>query len=760
MAHDGIETPLEPSFVQRVAQGLRYVISGVGPGNWFGPSQPLTPIAQGVAGRQFDFPVGYNLRITPRQSEGITFEQMRALADGYDVLRTVIETRKDQMVKMRWCVKPVDDKVKTKDDPRIKEVQNMLRMPDGVNPWQMWLRMLLEEMFVTDAAALYPVFSQGDELLHLDLIDGATIKPLLGEDGRIPKPPSPAYQQVLKGVPAADYTLDQLLYAPRNKRVWKVYGYSPVEQIIMTVNIALRRQLHQLQYYTEGSVPDLLISTPATWNPTQIAEFDAYFQSKLAGDTGQRRQATFVPDGTKPFNTKDQVLKDEYDEWLARVVCFAFSIPPTPFIRQMNRATAETAKDAAMEEGLVPVMQWVKDLMDVVIWKYKGYTDLEFGWDDEEALDPVQQSQIDDTDIKNGSKSIDEVRLRRGDAPIGMGPAVFTMSGPVLIADVLADSAAIRAATGGKSPSETASDGNPANDLPGAGDDAVDEEQTGAIKGAYLGSKLRKAAARTRTIVKPIDRERAEVTTTRATLTDAIKTFLSAESARVAKQLVTALDLARKADDPHTRRVDQALQGLDMSSWTMIVDVAGRDLGKVATDGAAEAFAQILVTPDASQLDQVNQRALDWARMRAAEMVGKKWVDGQLVDNPNAEWSLPDATREMIRSDVVAALDGGLSSDELADTLLGNYAFSAARAETIARTELLGADVEGNMQAYRASNQVAGKEWAVGAGCCEECAAVDGEIVGLDEQFSNGLDASPAHPNCRCDVLPVLKDEE
>ena len=81
--------------IQRVVAGLRYAISGVGPDNWFGPSQPAAPQAQAQAeGRAFDYPVGYNLRTRPRDGESITFEQLRALADGYDLLRLVIETRK------------------------------------------------------------------------------------------------------------------------------------------------------------------------------------------------------------------------------------------------------------------------------------------------------------------------------------------------------------------------------------------------------------------------------------------------------------------------------------------------------------------------------------------------------------------------------------------------------------------------------------------------------------------------------------------
>jgi len=74
-----------------------------------------------------------------------------------------------------------------------------------------------------------------------------------------------------------------------------VYGFSPVEQIVMSVNIALRRQLHQLQYYTEGTVPEALIGVPETWTPDQIAQFQSYWDALLTDDTASRRHARFVP---------------------------------------------------------------------------------------------------------------------------------------------------------------------------------------------------------------------------------------------------------------------------------------------------------------------------------------------------------------------------------------------------------------------------------------------------------------------------------
>lgn len=164
---------------------------------------------------------------------------------------------------------------------------------------------------------------------------------------------------------------------------------------------------------------------------------------------------------------------------------------------------------------------------------------------------------------------------------------------------------------------------------------------------------------------------------------------------------------------------------------------------------------------DPSALELANEDAIEYANTRAAELVGKKVdEDGSVVDNPNSAYSIEDSTREMIRGDVAQAMEEGLSNDELADMLAENYAFSDARAETIARTETATADTQGNLALYTRSGQVDQKEWITGAGCCDECAAIDGEVVPLDAEFSIGVDAAPAHPNCRCDFLPILSDED
>lgn len=427
---------------------VRYTVQNITPLVWFSPVNPLAPLAdkpeQAAIGRKFDYPVGYNLQIIPRAYEAISFGQLRQMADSYDILRLLIENKKDQICQADWHIVPNDDIVPKKDqpkyekDPRCAELRAFFNKPDGVNNWRTWLRALLEDMLVIDAMTLYPRLTRGGQLIGLDLMDGATIKPVIDAYGRRPAMPDVAYQQIIKGIPSVDYNSDELIYKPRNVRTNRVYGYSPVEQILITVNIALRRQLFQLEYYKDGSIPDTLFSMPDGWTPDQLAQFELMFNTMLSGNLSARRQAKFVPKDTKLINTREATLKDEYDEWLARVCCFAFGTNPQPFIKMMNRATAQTMKETADEEGVGPYVVTIEDMLTDIIHDYFGWTDLRFKFKPLAELDALKRAQADQLDVQTGIKSIDQVLRERNMAPIGMGNAIITPTGPIMLAPFIA----------------------------------------------------------------------------------------------------------------------------------------------------------------------------------------------------------------------------------------------------------------------------------------------------------------------------------
>ena len=458
--------PLTPSQIQ-VSYGTGAGIARGTGADWFGPLDPLRPIAPpDVAGRRFDFSPGYNLVTRPRAYEPVGFGELRAFADAYDLLRLVIETRKDQMERQRWRIRSRSPSLTLSrkrggkawgqervaldagTSVRIGALENFFQKPDGVTRWKTWLRALLEDMFVIDAATLYCQRTRSGQLCALQQLDGSTIKRVIDDWGRTPFPFAgadgatiypPAYQQVLKGLPAVDYSAHDIIYRPRNVRAHRVYGYSPVQQVLMTVNIALRRQLWQLDYFSEGSIPDALIGVPTSWTPDQIKQFQDYWDTEFTGDLAKRRRAKFVPGeaAAKVVQTKEPSHKDDFDEWLARIICYAFSVPPQWAVKLMNRATADNQSAQAEDEGLEPTKEWVKDLIDEIIAEEFDSPDLELAWLDEDEADPKGLEAVLEGRLKLGAVTLNEMRDALGLDPYSNAaadrPMVLTATGYVPI---------------------------------------------------------------------------------------------------------------------------------------------------------------------------------------------------------------------------------------------------------------------------------------------------------------------------------------
>lgn len=434
-----------PPLHKRLMQAVTYALSG----GYFSPESPQTPSQQKTAGRAFDYPSGYNLYVQPRRDTGVTFETLRQFADAYDILRIVIETRKDQISAFEWSIVPTDEGavLGVAADPvlapRIKQVTDLFNRPDGRLSWHSWLRAVLEDLFVLDAVVLFPTF-KGTQLAALERVAAETIKIVINEQGRTPDPPYPAYQQVIKGIAASNYTREELCYFMRNHRNNKIYGFSPVEQILMTVQIGMRRELTQMQWFTEGNVPEAIAGVPDSWTGEQIAQFQQWWDTMMEGDTAQRRHLKFVPtDASKiqMLKTSEDTLKTPFDEWLVRIVCYAFSTSPTPFVQQTNRATAQTVQDTANEEGLVPMLDFLREVFNVIIRDVMKVEGVEFRWNLTEDMDPVSQSTVDMVYLEHGVIGIDDIRKRKGLEPLGVKPMVWASAGPIPLESIIDGSA-------------------------------------------------------------------------------------------------------------------------------------------------------------------------------------------------------------------------------------------------------------------------------------------------------------------------------
>jgi len=123
--------------------------------------------------------------------------------------------------------------------------------------------------------------------------------------------------------------------------------------------------------------------------------------------------------------------------------------------------------------------------------------------------------------------------------------------------------------------------------------------------------------------------------------------------------------------------------------------------------------------------------------------------------------SVMDTTIDKIANIISQGLDEGKGTSEIASNIRNVYAeIPAWRAEMIARTEATNANNDGLIEGYKQSGIATHKEWVATLDdrTRDEHIALNGEVVQVDQSFSNGLQ-SPSEINCRCVIAPVLKIE-
>ena len=195
----------------------------------------------------------------------------------------------------------------------------------------------------------------------------------------------------------------------------------------------------------------------------------------------------------------------------------------------------------------------------------------------------------------------------------------------------------------------------------------------------------------------------------------------------LAPKIADAFGLATKAEGTD-EDMNAKLQALvDAEDWDGLEALMGEEGLEIYMLGTQSAAKQLSATD--AMLSLANDKAIAWAESNA----GKKIT------------AISESTRDSIKATVTKATEEGWSSARLADAIQDDWAFSASRCEMIARTEGAFADMQGNVELYRQSGQVAKLEFLnADTNPCEDCEALDGQEFDLDDEENT----PPIHPSC------------
>jgi hypothetical protein len=467
----------------------------------FGPMSPIQPVPVDTPPPGGEFPdprwwqprVGWNLPTLPR-TEGLSlasFDTLYTLSNKYSVARRCIELRKEEIRGLEWQIELTtkaakayqgDHKAMRDFGERAALATRFFKHPDpDFFSFSMWLDALLEEIFVYDALCLImrPKYGKGlgrgllgSDLDSIRLVSGPTVRPLLDMHGGKPRPPAPAYQQYLFGVPRSDYQTvitgsdiddyglagaevnkfraDTMLYAPLVTRRETPYGFPPVEQALLPIISGLQKQEYQLDFFTEGTIPGCYISPgDPNMTPTQIRELQDALNG-IAGDPAYHLKVIVLPPGSKVEPQRAVDLADTFDTLVQTQVTMAFDVTPdelgllpnigSPGAGGGANASAvrfgATGRDAKTRKSTKPLLLFLTDIFNYVLQDICGQADMKFafeGLQDDEDKQAITSLGVEQ--VQNGIASIDEVRERLDMPPWGLSetsePVVFTAQGPI-----------------------------------------------------------------------------------------------------------------------------------------------------------------------------------------------------------------------------------------------------------------------------------------------------------------------------------------
>lgn len=247
--------------------------------------------------------------------------------------------------------------------------------------------------------------------------------------------------------------------------------------------------------------------------------------------------------------------------------------------------------------------------------------------------------------------------------------------------------------------------------------------------------------------------------------------LLAAKNATVVRaalsQSIDPVAIWRGYQETHPVKTDNITQDRARArAWAMLsvnFDNAALEaaLRKLWAEGWATGWAAAPEMIEARK--DLTETAIDWDRWRpgdaaAAALVRPPGALKAILDSVGIE--IKNMTRtgyDLIGTQLADAVSAGLSERRAAKLIRGAVA-SPARALRIAVTEQNRAVSAATVTRYRDAG-LDRMEWAT-SDPCPICAANSGQVVAIGSSFNSGHTQPPAHPWCRCTLMPVLDEGE
>ena len=415
----------------------------------YGPLSPLkemgTDYEKELGARRWQYPVGQNVWYIPRTNEQVSFDELRNFGELYDIARIGIQVRKEEIQGLDhdWVVREeYEEGADEHYADEITRVKKFWEKPDRKEEFGEWIALLIDDVLVIDALALHLQMTRdGKDIYALRYTDGALIHPIIDNLGEVY-----GHQQIIYGVPRTAYidaayaglmpdvdkikTSDifpaqQLIYKVKVRKARSLYGFPPIEQVVMTINQAIRKQIQDLSYFTDTNVPSGIVGLPDNVTLDQALSFQQDFDALLAGEPRMRARLKFIPgvSGSSVHEFRPFTTDIAYDEFLMKRTLAALGVTPQEigFTEQINRSTGELQENVQFRRSTIPLTNYFDfGVFNPVTNRFLHAPMIRHSWEISETEDALKEAQTHEIMVRNGRETIDEWRKADGQDAVGI----------------------------------------------------------------------------------------------------------------------------------------------------------------------------------------------------------------------------------------------------------------------------------------------------------------------------------------------------
>lgn len=502
---------------------------------------------------------------------------------------------------------------------------------------------------------------------------------------------------------------------PRDR--YQAYGYSPLEAIGMEASLYHKMNLHEMALMDNSAVPDAFFITKHPMSVDSKNRLERKIHAKYGGVRNRGKFAVLSGEiDIKQVGLSQKEMQFVEGRKLTRNdIAVAYGVPMGIMTTEdVNKANAQVAEHHHAKYGIAPRCRIIEDEVNRTLMPLYLDDNLFVAFDNPVPEDREYELAKTTAYVTHGIYTINDVKEREGEEPVEWGER------PIMPMNML--------------PLSESSPGG--GELPPSPESEQDSASP-SIKAPAPG------------ISRPDER-----------LEQLMRNYFEQQ-----RQRMMLLAQYRKPDGYIRKAIgDMTAEEWDRTLAEKVEPVMVNYIEEGGTAGAQEMQRRAGIAMSFNVSNPRVQEFLSGYTIKFARQV-------------NA------TTEKEIRAVLSSGLAQGLSDYEMAAQISRNV-FSeervSARAKMIARTEEARAVCAGQEEAYRMSGVVEGKRWLAGTDACQFCMTLMQEFsnVPLGQNFvpEGGLLTGtqggtmkvsyadmphpPAHPHCRCDIIPILVGEQ